>query len=191
MGYWCGVRNITLRLSKSSLDGCQWILRTTPISLDFVLRLCRGPSLPLHVPGRISAATLQRDHVIDHVALAGPRGLAGCRAGIAGLECSSGRRASRDPAVGGAGAVAAFLRRGSGASDGCAALRSGRGSRRTPRCRAGGAAAAGGPRRGRGDQEAERQDQARIIMYDSIGGSAQEHEASAKRANDVLKAMKP
>ena len=88
--------------------------------LVFGLGRCRR--LPLHVVRRIGAAALQGNNVIDDEPRARPRDPAGCRAGIAGLECSSGRRAARDPAVGGAGAVAAFIRRGSGVSDRGAAL---------------------------------------------------------------------
>jgi hypothetical protein len=124
-----------------------------------VLSLRFRRRLPLHVPERIRAATLQWLDVIDDEPRARPRGPAGCRAGIAGLECSSGRRAARDPAVGGAGAIAAYLRRGSGVSDRGGALRSGCGSWRTPRRRAGAAAPGGSPARDRRKQEAESQDQ--------------------------------
>src|ERR1017187_9697468 len=89
---------------------------------DLVLGLRRRRRLPLHVSEGIRAATLQWLDVIDNVPRARPRGPAGCRAGIAGLECSSGRRAARDSALGGAGAIAAYLRRGSGVSDRGAAL---------------------------------------------------------------------
>jgi hypothetical protein len=85
----------------------------------------------------MGAATLQWLDVIHNEPWASPGGLAGCGAGIAGLECSSGRRVPCDPTVSGTRAVAAFLRRGSGASDVGATLRSGRGSRRTPAVRSG------------------------------------------------------
>ena len=91
---------------------------------DFVLGLCRRRRLPPtpHVPGRIGASTLQWLDVIDDEPRARPRSPAGRRAGMDGLERSLGRRVPCDPAVGGAGAVAAYLRRGSGVSDRGAAL---------------------------------------------------------------------
>src|ERR1035441_6973797 len=90
---------------------------------DLVLGLCRRRRLLLHIAGRIGATTLQWLDVIHNEPRARPRGPAGSRTGMDGLECSPGRRAPCNPASGGAGAVAAFLRRGSGASDGGAALR--------------------------------------------------------------------
>ena len=109
--------------------------------------------LPLHILRRILAAALERDDVIDDEPRARPRGPAGCRAGMDGLELSPGRPAPCDPAIGGARTVAASVRRRSGVGDGRAALGSGRESLPTSRCGAG--AALGGPRRCRTDQEAE------------------------------------
>jgi hypothetical protein len=122
-----------------------------------VLGLRRRGRLPLHVAGRIGAATLQRDNVIDHVALAGSVGLPGCRAGMAGLKRSPGRRATCDPAIDGTGTGGAFLRRRSGACGSRPRSRSAGGARRTSRDGSRRTTAAGGgPRRDRGQQKAER-----------------------------------
>jgi hypothetical protein len=121
---------------------------------DLVFGLCRRLRLPLHIAGRIGATALQWLDVIDDEPRARPRGPAGCRAGMDGLECSPGRRASGDPAIGGTGADGAFLRRGR--SIACDRRPVGR-ARCTPGRRAGTGAAGGCPRRCRSDQEAERQ----------------------------------
>ena len=60
---------------------------TNRILLHPILRLRRRRRLPLHVARRIRAAALQRDHMVDHVALARAGSLAGGRAGMRLLEC--------------------------------------------------------------------------------------------------------
>src|ERR1039458_552970 len=69
--------------------------------LDLVLVTRGRPRLPLHVAGRIGAATLQGLDVVNHVALARPGSLAGCRTWMAGLEGSPGLRTPCNPSVGG------------------------------------------------------------------------------------------
>ena len=86
-----------------------------------------------HVAGRVGAATLQWPDVIHNEPRACPGCLAGCRAGMAALECSSGRRVPCGLTVGGAGAGGTLLRRGSSACGGGATCRLAVGARRTPR----------------------------------------------------------
>src|ERR1017187_90325 len=69
---------------------------------DLVFVLRRRRRLPLHVVRGIGAAALQWLDVIHNEPWARPRGLAGCWTEIAGLECSSGRRAPRDLSIGSA-----------------------------------------------------------------------------------------
>src|ERR1019366_7316966 len=81
--------------------------------LVFVPSLC--DRLPLHDVGRIGAAALQGNNVIDDEPRTRPRGPAGCRAGMDGLECSPYRRAPFNPAAAVAHAGSAPRRRRSGA----------------------------------------------------------------------------
>src|ERR1019366_500717 len=110
-----------------------------------VLGLCRRRRLPLHVARRIGAAALKWNEVIDDEPRTRPRGPAGCRAGMDGLECSPVRRAPRDLSIGSAGAGRALCRRGLVPSGVRPSLRSAGESGHTAGSGAGGAAAGGGP----------------------------------------------
>ena len=66
-------------------------------------RLCRYSILSVAFAAAvvIGAATLQGLDVVNHVALARPGSLAGCRTWMAGLEGSPGLRTPCNPSVGG------------------------------------------------------------------------------------------
>ena len=69
-------------------------------SPHLILRLGRLNRLPLHIPRRIGPAALQGNHMVDHVALARARCLAGGRARVRFLELAFRSCATGDAPLG-------------------------------------------------------------------------------------------
>lgn len=67
--------------------------------LDSILRLRRRRGLPLHVPGRIGAAALQRLHMIDNVPRTRTARVPSRRTWMRPLEAVLRGLAARDPAL--------------------------------------------------------------------------------------------
>ena len=112
----------------------------------FVLGLRRRRRLPLHVRWGVDAAALERDYVVDHVAVAAAGGLTGRRTRMRLLKIVSGSGAALDSAVAVASAADAPGSHGGAAGTRHPGWLRGSGSRpaNTGRGSAGGACLVGG-----------------------------------------------